>query len=131
VHQADAPAIVPPAGLVGTPARGVRLTADVGDDVFALIRVTAVRAGDAAFSFVDGAGAAKSEAPVYQVRFKNRTTVWSYLDKRTGAPVSVEASALPLTYFGNAGTKQKPSEGVVKAEKSGNKITRLVSEIYV
>ena len=37
VHQADAPVIVPPAGLAGAPARGVRLSADVTDDVFALI----------------------------------------------------------------------------------------------
>jgi len=44
---------------------------------------------------------------------------------------STEANPLPLTYFGNAGTKQKPSDGLVKAEKSGQKITRLVSEIYV
>jgi hypothetical protein len=130
VHQGDAPEIVPPAGLAGTPARGVRLTAEISDDVFTLITLTAVRGDDAAFSFVDAAGAPKSDPPVYQVRFKNRATVWSYLDKRTGTPVSAEASALPLTHFGNAGTKQKPSAEMVKAEKSGSKVTRIVSEIY-
>jgi hypothetical protein len=131
VHQGDAPDIVAPPGLAGAPARGVRLSADVADDVLALLGLTAVRPSDAAFSFVDGTGAAKGVAPVYQVRFKNRSTVWTYRNKRTGAVDSTEANALPLTYFGNAGTKQKPSEGFVKAEKSGTKITRLVSEIYV
>ena len=131
VHQADAPAIVPPQGLSGAPARGVRLSADITDDVFALLSVTAVRADDADFSFVDAAGAPKADHPVYQVRFKNRSTVWKYLNKRTGAVDTTEASPLPLTYFGNAGTKQKPSEGFVKADMTGTKITRLVSEIYV
>jgi hypothetical protein len=131
LHQADSPAIVAPAGLSGVPAHGVRLSGDVTDDVFALISLTAVRAGDTAFIFVDGTGVAKDAAPVFQVRFKNRSTIWNYLDKRTGAVVESEAIPLPLTYFGNAGTKQKPSEGLVKAEKTGGKITRLVSEIYV
>jgi hypothetical protein len=131
VHQADAPAIVPPPGLVGAPARGVRLSADVSDDVFALISLTAVRAGNDAFSFVDIGGAPKAVPPVYQVRLKNRSTIWTYMDKRTGAMDSATANPLPLTFYGNAGTKQKPSRGFVKAEMSGTQITRLISEIYV
>lgn len=131
VHQGDASVIVSPPGLTGAPARGVSLSADVADDVFVLVSLMAVRANDDAFSFVDGAGRAKPVPPVYQVRFKNRSTIWNYLNKRTGAVDSTEANPLPLTYFGNAGTKQKPSEGFVKAEKSGTKITQLVSEIYV
>jgi hypothetical protein len=131
VHQADAPDIVPPAGLVGAPARGVQLSADIEDDAFAIISLTAVRADNDDFSFVDAAGAAKATPPVYQVRFKNRSTVWTYLDKATRAPNSTEANPLPLTFFGNAGTKQKPSGGFVKADMTGTKVTRLVSEIYV
>jgi hypothetical protein len=131
VHQADAPAIIPPAGLTGAPPRGVRLSADVSDDVFALISLTAVRADNDAFSFVDATGAAKATPPVYQVRFKNRSTVWTYLDKQTGAVVSTEAKPLPLTYLGNAGTKQKPSRGFVKAQHSGTKISQLISEVYI
>jgi hypothetical protein len=131
VHQADAPVITPPVGLVGAPARGVRLSADVTDDLFALIRLTAVRGDDAAFSFVDGAGAPKVPPPVYQVRFKNRSTFWTYLKKGTGALDSTTANPLPLTVFGNAGTKQKPSHGQVKAQMSGTKVARLISEIYI
>lgn len=131
VNQADAPVIAPPAGVVGAPPRGVELTDDVTDDVFALITLTAVPAGNAAFSFVDGAGAAKTPWPVYQVRFKNRSTIWTYLNKQTGAVNSTEAAPLPLTYFGNAGTKQKPSRGLVKAVQNAGKISQLVSEIYV
>lgn len=130
VNQADAPDIVPPAGLAGVPTRGVGLSADISDDVFALISLTAVRADDDSYSFVDAAGAPKAAPPTYQVRFKNRSTVWVYLNKSTGAVVSTEASPLPLTYFGNAGTKEKPSRGLVKAEMSGTKMTRLISEIY-
>jgi hypothetical protein len=131
VHQADAPAIIPPAGLTGAPARGVRLSAEVSDDVFALMSLTGVRADNDAFSFVDATGAAKAAPPVYQVRFKNRSTVWTYLDKQTGAVNAIEASPLPLTYFGNAGTKQKPSRGLVKAQLSGARVSRVISEVYV
>lgn len=131
LHQADAPALVPPAGLAGVPARGVRLSADISDDIFALIRVTAVRADNDAFSFVDAGGAPRAAPPTYQVRFRNRSTVWTYLDKRTGAVTSISTDPLPLTFFGNAGTKQKPSTGFVTAEMSGTKIQRLISDIYV
>jgi hypothetical protein len=131
VHQADAPIITPPGGLTGAPARGVALSPDLPDDVSALISLTAVRADNDAFSFVGAAGAAKAAAPVYQVSFKNRSTVWAYHDKQTRAITSTEANPLPLTYFGNAGTKQKPSRGLVKAQWTGNAITRLISEIYV
>jgi hypothetical protein len=131
VHQADVPAITPPVGLTGAPARGVRLSADIPDDTFLVISLRAERADDNTYSFVDGTGAPKTAAPIYEVRFRNRSTVRTYLDKRIGTVMSTEANPLPLTHFGNAGTKQKPSAGLVKAEKSGSKITRLISEIYV
>jgi hypothetical protein len=131
VHQADAPIITPPAGLTGAPARGVTLSPDVPNDLFALIRLTAIRADNDVFSFADATGAPRANPPIYQVRFKNRSTVWTYLDKHTGAMTSTEAGPLPLTYFGNAGTKQKPSRGLVKAQQNGAAVTRLISEVYV
>jgi hypothetical protein len=99
--------------------------------VFALIRLSAVRADDGDFSLIDSSGHAKTTHPVFQVRFKNRSTVWQYLNKRTGIVDATEPHPLPLTYFGNAGTKQKPSAGLVKAVQSGTKIIQLVSEVFV
>lgn len=131
VHQGDVPDIVPPAGLVGAPARGILLTAEIPNSVFALVRVAPVRADAGEFSFIDAGGHAKTPHPVFHVRFKNRLTTWRYMNKTTRAVISEEATPFPLTWFGNAGTKQKPSGGVVKAEKSGDRITQLVSEIYV
>jgi len=131
VNQGDAPDITPPAGLIGAPARGVTLKDDIPDDVFAVIRLSAVRADDDDFSFIDAGGKAKPAYPVFQVRFKNRSTTWRYFNKNTGAADFTEPNPLPLTRFGNAGTKQKPSEGLVKVVKSGDRITQLVSEIFV
>lgn len=131
VHQGDVPVIVPPAGLAGAPARGVLLSEGIPDDVFILIRLVPTRADAGEFSFIDGGGHPKVPHPVFQIRFKNRSTIWRYLNKTTRAVISAEASPFPLTWFGNAGTKPKPSEGLVKPEKSGDRITRLVSEIYV
>lgn len=131
VHQGDVPVIVPPTGLAGAPARGVLLTEDIPDGVFAVIRLVPVRADAGEFSFIDAGGHAKTPHLVFQVRFKSRSTIWRYVNKQTRAVISAEATPLPLTWFGNAGTKQKPSEGFVKPEKSGDRITQLVSEIYV
>ncbi len=127
VHQGDIPPIVPPAGLSGAPSRGIMLSNDIPDNVFALIRLSAVRTDDADFSFVD----MKTTNPVYQIRFKNRATYWKYFNKNTGVVLSTETAPLPLTYYGNAGTKQKPSQGLVKSVKANNKINQLVSEIFV
>lgn len=131
VHQGDSPPITSPPGVTGAPARGVRLSADLADDVFAVIRLTARRADDDVFSFVDGDGAPQATPPVYQIRFKNRLTFRAYHDQRTGTFTEMEPNALPLTYFGNAATKQKPSRGPVKAEMNGGQVTRLVSEIFL
>jgi hypothetical protein len=116
---------------VGAPPKGIQLTEGIPDTVLALIRIAAIRADDGDFSCIGGNGLAKTAAPVFQVRFKNRATYWRYVSKNTGAVVSNETAPLPLTYFGNAGTKQKPSAGLVKAVRSGIRIARLVSEIFV
>ncbi|MGR8935584.1 MAG: hypothetical protein ACU837_14510 [Gammaproteobacteria bacterium] len=130
-HQGDIPAIVSPAGLVGAPPRGIILTDDIPRDVYALIRLSA-KANNASFSFIDHAGHALATRPVFQVRFKNRATFWNYFDKTTRVSISSEPTPLPLTYFGNAsGTKQKPTHVMVKREKSGARITKLVLEIFV
>ena len=132
VHQADVPPIVPPLGLNGAPAKGILLSKDIPDNVFALIQLSPLRNDDEDFSFIDkNSGHAKKKHPVFQIRFKNRSTIWQYLKKDTGAVDSEEQNPLPLTYFGNAGNKQKPSAGLVEARKSGDKITQLVSNIFI
>ncbi len=131
VHQGDVPAIVAPTGLTGVPARGIRLSDEVVDDVYALLSLTAEHPDDADFSYVGTTGGPKTTPPVYQVRFKNRSTFWRYLNKVSGAEDSIESTALPLTYFGNSGTKQKPSGSLIKPEMTAGKITRLLSEVYI
>jgi len=130
-HQDDWPIIVPPAGLNGAPKRGILLSDDLPDTLFALIRLTPIRNDDGDFSFTNINGRAKTPHPVFHIRFKNRSTTRQYLNQRTGALVFTEPEALPLTHFGNAGSRRKPAKGWVKAEKSGAKITRLISEIFV
>lgn len=130
-HQDDVPAIVPPAGLSDTPERGILLTDDIPDNVFLLLRLETMREEGGDLSIVDIKGKPKATSPVFQVRFKNRSTYWQYLNKATGAVGFTEADPLPLTYYDNAGTGQKPSEGPVKIEKSGDRVSRLVSQIFV
>ena len=134
LHQGDIPAISPPAGLPGTPpSKGIQLSDDVPDDVFALIQIAAFKPGDNDFSCTS-AGLAKDNHPVFQIHFKNRSTFWRYFNKNTGLPDSIESDPLPLTHFGNAGTKQKPSEGFAKKIKLSDApgvVERLYSEIFV
>ena len=132
-HQQDAPVINPPPGLTGAPARGIELTGEISDNVFGIIEITAVKAGDADYSCTTG-GMAKEGYPVFQIRFKNRSVIWKYLRKSNGSPVSESPSPLPLTYAGNAGSKQKPSAGLVKADFENNnpasRIVRIFTEIF-
>jgi hypothetical protein len=131
IHQGDVPVLGTPPGLTGAPPRGILLAEDIPDDIFALIRLAPVRADDDQFSLTDAAGHARIPHPTFHVRFKNRSTVWRYLNKNTGVATSTEPAPLPLTHFGNAGSKQKPSEGLVKVVKSGDRVTQIVSDIFV
>lgn len=130
VHQGDVPAIVPPSGLVGAPAFGVPLSSEITDAVFAIIRLSARRADDEDFSLIDSDGHARVPCPIFQIRFKNRSTVWQYRNKHREI-VDTEPNPLPLTYFGNAGTKQKPSASTVNVVKNGRRITQLLSEVFI
>ncbi|MCI5209128.1 MAG: hypothetical protein D3910_10120, partial [Candidatus Electrothrix sp. ATG2] len=102
----------------------------------------AVRQDDGDFSFIHNNGKAKKPCPVFQVRFKNRSTFWQYFDKKKEKdssktkPIQESKGPLPLTHFGNAGTKQKPSkEALVKVKKEkkddNERITKLVSELFI
>jgi hypothetical protein len=97
----------------------------------ALIRLSALRLDDGDFIFTYSNGHAKATPPVFQIRFKNRSTTRQYFNKNTGAVAFTEPDPLPLTRFGNAGSRQKPSEDLIKAQQSGSRITRLVSQIFV
>lgn len=132
LHQGDVPPITPPAGSVGAPAFGIELDADTPVDVGAVIRLAPRRPTGSPFNFTDSSGVATPR--VFEVHLQNRWTTWQYHDKADGSLTSTEAGPLPLTHFGNAGTKQKPATAAVGAEfdtQSPARITRLVSSIYV
>jgi hypothetical protein len=134
VHQGDVPAVVPPPGVVGAPARGVELTGDMPDDVLAVVRLAPVRTDDDDFSLVDATGRPRTRGPVLEIHLKNRATTWRYRRARDGSVLSTEAQPLPLTYFGNAGTKRKPAPGAVEVERDQSapaRVVRVVSEIFV
>lgn len=132
-HQNDAPLIVPPTGLTGSPERGIELSSEIPDNTFGIINIAAVKPGDPEYSCIAG-GLAKENHPVFQIRFRNRSLTWTYLNKNNGNPISESASPLPLTFSGNAGTKQKPSSGVIKADHEdnnpANRIERIFTEIF-
>jgi hypothetical protein len=134
VHQGDVPAITPPPGSTGAPARGIELAPDTPPAVAAIIRIVPRRANDSAFSLVTKNRAPRASARVFEVHLRNRWTTWRYHDQRDGVVTSTEADPLPLTHYGNAGDKQKPSPTAIDVEfdnSSPPKITRLVSDIYV
>lgn len=127
VNQNDIPALVPPAGITGAPPKGIELKPGIPDAVLALIRIEPLLPAND-FSLLKPGGLRE---PVFQLHFKNRSTIWRYYKKSTQTPVSLETAPLPLTRFGNAGTKQKPSEGFVKVPLTpAKKIIGLFSDIY-
>lgn len=134
VHQDDVPPIDAPGEVDGVPARGIQLTSDIPDNVFALIRLSPLRNDNDDFSFVNkDNGNAKATHPIFEVRFKNRSTFWQYLRQENGQLVE-ETESLPLTYFGNAGIKRKPSVDFVEPQNEqddSKRITKLVSKIFI
>jgi hypothetical protein len=134
VHQEDIPAITAPAGSSGAPDRGIELTADTPPAVAAVVRLTPRRTDDTAYSFANADGTPRTPTRIFEVHLRNRWTTWRYRDKSDGAVTSTEADPLPLTHFGTAGTKQRPSPTALGVEFDSSdpaKVTRLVSEIYV
>jgi len=132
LHQGDVPPIVPPVGSTGAPAFGIELTADTPPTVTAVIRLSPRRPVGSPFNFAELDGTAHPR--VFEVHLQNRWTTWQYHSKSDGSLTSTEAGPLPLTHFGNAGTKQKPSTAAIGAEFDTNnppRIARLVSDIYV
>jgi hypothetical protein len=133
VHQGDSPSITPPVGSSGAPVQGIELADDTPRAVAAVIRLTPRRSDDTAFSFANANGTPRTPTRVFEVHLRNRWTTWQYRDKSDGSVTATEADPLPLTHFGNAGTKQKPSTASVGVERDSgdpSKITRLVSDIY-
>jgi hypothetical protein len=137
------------------PHRGIKLSDDIPDNVFALIKLVVLKDVQAVSEFdlcdliinkdkpkdIPPEAHVKKERPVFHIHFKNRSTEWHYYDKRlnkTDQPFMTEP--LPLTFFGNAqpNKKRKPSEGFVKPkvlkdkpndDQSASRL-RLISEIF-
>jgi hypothetical protein len=134
IHQGDIAPITPPPGSTGAPPGGIELAIDTPPAVAAVIRLVPRRGDDTAFSFANANGTPRTPTRVFEVHLRNRWTTWRYRKKGDGSITATEADPLPLTHFGNAGTKQKPSTAAIGVERdSGDplKITRLVSDIYV
>ena len=133
VHQGDVPPITPPPGSTGAPPGGIELAGDTPPGVAAVIRLVPRRPSDTSFSFANANGTLRTPTRVFEVHVRNRWTTWRYRKKSDGSITATEADPLPLTYFGNAGTKQKPSTAAISFERDNSnppKITRLVSDIY-
>lgn len=147
VHQDDVPVLVPPAGLTGVPKRGIELTNDLPDDLFALIRIkTLLPASNFSLLKISPPPQVVLREPVFEIRFKTRLSVWKYIDKTTKVAVPNSGGLYPLTHFGNAYEKaapdptpafvkrQKPSVHSIEATLDTSdppNITGLVSEIFI
>jgi hypothetical protein len=129
VNQNDWPDLVPPPGVSGTPEKGIQLTEGIPDQVYALIRITAVHPSDNAFSSTSG-GLAKAAAPLFQLRFRNRFAVRTYRDKNTGEVISETPAPLPLSFYGNAGPKVKPGTSGIRIRFQDNDPAKRIEKIY-
>lgn len=133
VHQGDTPIVNAP-GVIGAPAQAAEISAETPRDVLAIIRLHPVRVDDDDFSLVGANGQPRPVAPAFEVHLMNRATTWQYLDKRSRAVISTQPASLPMTHFGNAGDKQKPStEGITVQfdPNSPTRVARLVSDIFI
>jgi hypothetical protein len=135
LNQSDIPEIVPPKDLNSVQKNGILLSSDIANDVFMFIKLSGKREDDMDFNFVDSNGHAKSNYPIFQIRFKSRSTFWQYFKKSNGALDFKESEPLPLTYYGTAGKKNmpKPSDGLIEVNKNENsdRVSSLISNIFI
>ena len=129
--HADVPAIAPVPGVKDPiPTRGILLPEGAAADTFALLRIAAVHPTDGDLSCTTG-GLPKAVPPVFELRFKNRRTLWRRMDKADPETVLSEEGPFPLTHLGNPGTAPKPAVGRVKVERTGTCVTHVVSEVFM
>lgn len=127
-HHGDVPSITDRGNVIGrVPLRGIELPEGAPQETIALIRIGAVRSGDDDFSCTSG-GFAKTNAPVFQLRFKNRRTLWRYISRSNG--LSSDAGIFPLTFHGNPHLKVKALPENVKPVTAGGLVTEIISEIF-
>ncbi len=131
LHQGDVQAITPPPGSTGAPARGVELFEQAPRALFAVARLEAGLAPANAFSFTTAGGTPRTPTRIFEIHLLNRWTTWRYRDRTDGSVTRTETDVLPLTHFGNAGSDRKASRSVIGVERSGDRVTALVSDIYV
>ena len=130
-NHADLQTLTAPSNIVGSvPDRGIELPEGVSNDVYALVRIGMVHATDPDMSCT-AAGVPKTTAPVFQIRFKNRRTLWRYFNGRQPTTALSESGPHPLTYLGNPTSTQKPPIGSIKIDGDPAAITNIISEVYV
>jgi len=105
--------------LHGVNFRGIELTEEMRDDVFALLKIDAEKKHF------------EEESPAFEVHFKSRATYWRYFDKTEGKykPENPDFWC-PLTEKGKRTTKRKATPESIKVNRdNAGKILELISEI--
>lgn len=138
--QADIPDIVPLAGMVGAPAKGILLTDGLPDDILALIQIHATPPHPD-FRLQDN-GQWRPSHRVFDVHFKNRATYWRFFSKSAQQYKEPPFSApRALTLYGNAMSPeflvsgsgsflpQKPYPPAFMVESSGGDLLKMYSNI--
>lgn len=130
VHQHDAPLITLPDG---TPFRGIELTSELPNDIFALIQIDAATT-NAGYQIIDHNKLPLSNYPKFEIHLKNRSTIWRYYEKSTGTYVAPwSAVPRPLTFNGNsspAGTpRKKAAPTSLKIEMNGPQVAHIYTDI--
>ncbi len=110
------------------------------DIPFAVIEIK-VKGGQSGYDLLEQG---HLQAPVFEMRFRNRRTFWRYISKKFSAPF-ISANPLPLTRYGNIEISKppepgeteplalpNPSLGTIKAEALNNSgETKYYSEIHI
>jgi hypothetical protein len=136
VHRGDVPTITPPARTTGAPTGGVALSSDMPIDVAVVVRLVPQRAApETAYSFVNSNGTPRTPARVFEVHFRNRSTVRRYRNRYKGSITSTEAEPSPLTASADATQLMpRPSLDSTLFELDTDTpphVTRILSDIYV
>ena len=130
-HHGDVPPIAARSGLTGElPSRGILLPEGARADAIALIRIAAKHPSSTHFSCTTD-GRARAQAPIFQVRLKNRQTIWRTIDRGNAAAAPIVSGPYPMTRYGAVGPGTTPPGMHVLLDQTGNGITDIVRQRFI
>ncbi|MBU3699174.1 MAG: hypothetical protein FGM33_04070 [Candidatus Kapabacteria bacterium] len=130
-HHGDVPDLEARSGIVGDiPSKGILLPDGAPSDSIALLRIAARHPSNSHFSCTSD-GRARAQAPVFQVRLKNRQTMWRTVSRSNISASQAISGPYPMTMYGTVGPGNAPPGNQMFLDQTAVGISDLVRQRFI